>query len=108
MEKKAKASKSTRITSITRKGTRPQVHINNAQLPQTEEVKYLRLHFDIRLTWHKHIFIKRKPLGIAFTIMYFYSDPNQNSLQQTPHLQNYTQTNLGTQNTTLGNGVYVL
>jgi hypothetical protein len=30
----------------------PPVHINNVQLPQTEEVKYLELHLDRRLTWH--------------------------------------------------------
>jgi hypothetical protein len=44
--------------------------INNAQLPQTEEVRYLELHIDRRLTWHKHIFTKWKQLGIALTNMY--------------------------------------
>jgi hypothetical protein len=34
----------------------PPVHINNVQLPQKENVKYLGLHIDRRLTWHKHIF----------------------------------------------------
>jgi hypothetical protein len=33
------------------------VHINNMQLPQ-EDVKYLGLHLDRRLTWHKQIFAK--------------------------------------------------
>jgi hypothetical protein len=47
------------------------VHINNVQLPQTEEVKHLGLHLDIRLTWHKHIFTKQKQLGIAFTKIYW-------------------------------------
>jgi hypothetical protein len=41
----------------------------HVQLPQTEEVKYLGLHLDRRLTWHKHIFTKWKQLGIAFTKM---------------------------------------
>jgi hypothetical protein len=49
----------------------PLVHINNVQLPQTEEVKYLGLHLDRRLTWHKNIFTKRKQLGIALTKMYW-------------------------------------
>jgi hypothetical protein len=40
------------------------------QLPQEEDVKYLRLHLDRRLTWHVHIFAKRKQLGIALTKTY--------------------------------------
>jgi hypothetical protein len=36
-----------------------------------EEVKYLRLHLDRRLTWHKRIFVKRKQLGITLTKMYW-------------------------------------
>jgi hypothetical protein len=80
---KANGSKSTRITFNTRRGTCPPVHINNVQLPQTEEVKYLRLHLDRRLTWHQHIFTKRKQLGITLTKMYCYSDANKISLQTT-------------------------
>jgi hypothetical protein len=45
--------------------------INNVQLPQTEEVKYLGMHLDRRLTWHKHIFTERKQLGIALTKMHW-------------------------------------
>jgi hypothetical protein len=47
------------------------VHINNVQLPQEEFAKYLGLHIDRRLTWHKHIFVKQKELGIALTKMYW-------------------------------------
>jgi hypothetical protein len=36
------------------------------QPPQEEDVKYLRLHLDRRLTWHK-----RKQLGITLTKMYW-------------------------------------
>jgi hypothetical protein len=68
---KANGSKSTHITFTTRRETCPQVHINNVQLSQTEEIRYLGLHLDRRLTWHKHIFTKRKQLRIAFTKMYW-------------------------------------
>jgi hypothetical protein len=47
---KANGSKSTQITFITRKDTCPPFYINNIQLPQEEDVKYLRLHLDRRLT----------------------------------------------------------
>jgi hypothetical protein len=40
------------------------------ELPQ-EEVNYLGLHLDRRLTEHKHIFAKRKQLGIIITKMYW-------------------------------------
>jgi hypothetical protein len=41
------------------------------QLPQEEDVKYLGLHLDRRLTWHKHIFAKRKQLAITLTKIYW-------------------------------------
>jgi hypothetical protein len=68
---KANGYKSTHITFTTQRGTCSLIHINNVQLPQTEDVKYLGLHLDRRLTWHKHIFTKRKQLGIALTKMYW-------------------------------------
>jgi hypothetical protein len=68
---KANSSKSTHVTFTTRRATCPGVHIYNEQLPQAEEVKYLGLHMDRRLTWHKHIFAKRKYLGITLSKMYW-------------------------------------
>jgi hypothetical protein len=69
----------------------PPVQINNGQLSQKEEVKYLGLHLDRRLTWHKHIFVKRKQLGITLAKMYWLLGP---------------QTNLDLRNTTLGYGFH--
>jgi hypothetical protein len=68
---KANESKSIHLTFTTRRETCPQVHINNVQLPQKEDVKYLGLYLDRRLTWHKHIFAKRKQLGVTLTKMYW-------------------------------------
>jgi hypothetical protein len=41
------------------------------QLSQEGDIKYLWLHLDRRLTWHKHIFAKRKQLGITLAKMYW-------------------------------------
>jgi hypothetical protein len=64
---KANESKSIHVTFTARRETCPPVHINNVQLPQEENDKYLGLHLDRRLTWHKYIFAKRKQLGITLT-----------------------------------------
>jgi hypothetical protein len=68
---KANESKSIHVTFTTRRETCPPVHINSVKLPQEEDVKYLGLHLDRRLTWHKHISAKRKQLGITLTKMYW-------------------------------------
>jgi hypothetical protein len=49
----------------------PPARINNVQLPREEDVKYLGLHLDRRLTWNKHIFVKWKLLEITLTKMYW-------------------------------------
>jgi hypothetical protein len=68
---KANGSKSTHAILTTRRQTCPSAHINNVQLPQAEGVEYLGLHLDRRLTWHKHIFAKRKQLGITLPKVYW-------------------------------------
>jgi hypothetical protein len=67
---KANGSKSTHITFTNRRETCPAVYINEP-LPQAEDVTYLGLHLDRRLTWHKHIFTKRKHLGTILTKLYW-------------------------------------
>jgi hypothetical protein len=49
---KANESKSIHVTFTTRRETCLPVHINNVQLPQKDDIKYLGLHLDRRLTWH--------------------------------------------------------
>jgi hypothetical protein len=68
---KADGCKSIHVTFTTQKETCPPVQINNVQIPQKEDVKYLGLHLDRRLTWRKHIFVKQKHLGITLTKMYW-------------------------------------
>jgi hypothetical protein len=43
--------------------------IYNVHLPQQEDIKYLGLHIDRRLTWRKHMFTERKQLGMTLTKM---------------------------------------
>jgi hypothetical protein len=68
---KANETKSTHVIFTTRRATCPPVHINDVQFPQSDDVKYLGLYLDRRLTWHKHIFTKRKQLGLTLTKMYW-------------------------------------
>jgi hypothetical protein len=68
---KVNETKSTHVTFNTRPVTCPLVHINDVQLPQSDDVKYLGLHLDRRLTWHKLIFTKRKQLGLTHSKMHW-------------------------------------
>jgi hypothetical protein len=68
---KANGSKPTHFTFTNRRETCPVVYINNEPLPQAQDVKYLGIHLDKRLTWHKYIFIKRKHLGITLTKLFW-------------------------------------
>jgi uncharacterized UPF0160 family protein len=80
---KVNESKSTHVTFITCREMCPSVHIIKVQLPQVEDVKYLGLHLDRRFSWHKHIFTKRKQLGVTFTKYTTYSDVSLNYLPTT-------------------------
>jgi hypothetical protein len=63
---KVNETKSTHVTFTTRRSTCPPVHINYVQ-----QVKYFGLHLDRRHNWHKHIFTKRKQLGLILTKMHW-------------------------------------
>jgi hypothetical protein len=60
-----------------KKETCPPVIFNDHQLPQADEAKYLGLHLDRRLTWQKHIWLKRLQLGAKLRQMYWI--PGRNS-----------------------------
>jgi hypothetical protein len=68
---KSNETKSAHVTFTMRRATCPPVHINDVPLPQSDDVKYLGLHLDRRLTLHKHIFTNRKHLGLTFTKMHW-------------------------------------
>jgi hypothetical protein len=55
---KASEFKSSHATFTTLRETCPPVHINNVQLPQKEDVKYLGLHLDRRLNLAQTYFRK--------------------------------------------------
>jgi hypothetical protein len=80
---KANESKSIHVTFTIWRETCPLVHMNNVQLPHEDDIKYLGLHLDRRLTWHKHIFAKRKQLESLWPKDIGYSNESQNSVQAT-------------------------
>jgi len=45
--------------------------LNGQHIPQRETAKCLGIHLDRRLTWQKHIFTKRKQLGLQLHRMYW-------------------------------------
>lgn len=57
-------TKSVHITFTLNRNSCPPVTINNSQLPQVTEVKYLGIHIDSKLTWKTHIWTKRQQLNL--------------------------------------------
>ena len=64
-------TKSTHVTFTLRKRTYPPLLLNNKNIPQSNDVKYLGIHLDRRLTWRKHIWTKRKQLNLKLRKMYW-------------------------------------
>jgi hypothetical protein len=56
---RANETKSVHVTFTLKTQYLP-VHLNNKQLTQTDDLKYLGIHLDRYLTWHNYISIKRK------------------------------------------------
>ncbi|CAG5000750.1 unnamed protein product [Parnassius apollo] len=67
---KANETKSVNVTFTLRRGSCPPVTLNNI-VPQADYVRYLGLYLDKRLTCQKHIFTKRKQLGIQTRKLYW-------------------------------------
>jgi hypothetical protein len=61
---KINQSKSTRMTFTLSKQTCPTIQMGSVDLPQKNEVKYLGMHLDRRLTWAKHKKTNRKQLNL--------------------------------------------
>ena len=57
-------TKSVQVTFTLKRDTCPPINLNDAEIPQANEVKYLGIHLDKRLTWKKHIQTKRKALDM--------------------------------------------
>lgn len=68
---RANETKSVHVTFTLNRATCPPVKLNGMHLPQADEVKYLGMHLDRRLTWKKHIWTKRKQLGLKYQHMYW-------------------------------------
>lgn len=68
---KISETKSQHITFTLKHGTCPPVTFNDTPLPQVDDVKYLGMHLDKRLTWGKHIKTKRKHLTLKFNRLYW-------------------------------------
>lgn len=52
---KANKTKSIQVTFTTKRESCQLMKLNETQIPQAEEAKYLGLHLDRHLTWKKHI-----------------------------------------------------
>lgn len=68
---RANGTKSNHVTFTMNRETCPPIVFSGQLIPQVNEVKYLGMHLDRRLTWKKHIQSKRKQLNIKFSRMYW-------------------------------------
>lgn len=64
-------TKSQHITFTLKKQTCPTVTLNDINMTQTKEIKYLGLHLDRRLTWKKHVETKRQQMKLKYAQMHW-------------------------------------
>ena len=69
-------SKSVQVTFTTREASCPPVQINGTSIPQASEAKYLGIYLDRKLNWKKHIFTKRKALGLQYRKLFWLLNRN--------------------------------
>jgi hypothetical protein len=74
---KANQNKSTHISFTMRNQTCPIVQMGDVALPQKNDVKYLGVHLDRRLTWARHIKAKRNQLNLKVKKCTGYSERDQ-------------------------------
>jgi len=68
---KANEVKSVQVSFTLNKMTCPPLKLNNDHVHQADEVKYLGIHLDRRLTWRTHITTKRKQLDLKLRNLYW-------------------------------------
>ena len=68
---KVNETKSVQVTFTLKKNTCPPVQLNKKQMTQPEEVKYLGIHLNLNLTWHKNLSTKRKQLDLKLRKLYW-------------------------------------
>jgi hypothetical protein len=101
---KINETKSSHITFTLRQGHCPPVYINQTVIPHAEMVKYLRLHFDKRLTWKNHVTMKWKQLDLKTREIYWLIGKHSPPIigKQASHLRNGVKTGVDVWNRTMG------
>jgi hypothetical protein len=101
---KVNETKSVHMTFTLKKGKCPPIRINNIVIHQKEQVKYLGITLDSKLTWKLHLQTKRKQLELKFKELYWLLGKKTipHNGQQIANLQNSIKADLDVRHTTLG------
>ena len=62
---KVNETKSIQVTFSLKRSVCPSVKLNNKHLAQPDDVKYLNIHLDRKLTWRKHVTTRVGTLVVA-------------------------------------------